>query len=363
MPAVVPRPCIGSGQPGRGGHGRRSTRPSRRCSADCNSFKGPARPNRMILMFDDLLSRHAPAASALAALGCEREPCYGQPTGGDVVREVLCLCWRSKRGWGQSNLHLQRRPDGRQKEHQQHEACNVRRPRRVRGRRQMSSPSAGSRSRSRYRGWSSPTCSPATTCWRSRRRARARRSRSACRWSRRLKDSDARPSALILAPTRELAIQIVEDLRPLAHARALSIAAVYGGAGIVKQARLAARAHILVATPGPPARPDRAPGRVAGARPHARPRRGRPDARHGLSPGRRQDREDDRRQAPDAAVLGDARGRGRADREGLHVEPAPPRARAFGGAQGRRRAPLRDGHATRARSRAWSPSWASPSAG
>jgi ATP-dependent RNA helicase RhlE len=33
-------------------------------------------------------------------------------------------------------------------------------------------------------------------------------------------------------------------------ARALSIAAVYGGAGIVKQARLAARAHILVATPG-----------------------------------------------------------------------------------------------------------------
>ncbi len=66
----------------------------------------------------------------------------------------------------------------------------------------------------------------------------------------RLKDSDARPSALVLAPTRELAIQIVEDLRPIAHARALSIAAVYGGAGIVKQARLASRAHILVATPG-----------------------------------------------------------------------------------------------------------------
>jgi superfamily II DNA/RNA helicase len=66
----------------------------------------------------------------------------------------------------------------------------------------------------------------------------------------RLKDSDARPSALVLAPTRELALQIVEELRPTAHARALGIAAVYGGAGIVKQARLAARAHILVATPG-----------------------------------------------------------------------------------------------------------------
>jgi ATP-dependent RNA helicase RhlE len=66
----------------------------------------------------------------------------------------------------------------------------------------------------------------------------------------RIKDSDARPSTLVLAPTRELASQIVDDLRPIAHARALSIAAVYGGAGIVKQARLAGRAHILVATPG-----------------------------------------------------------------------------------------------------------------
>jgi ATP-dependent RNA helicase RhlE len=66
----------------------------------------------------------------------------------------------------------------------------------------------------------------------------------------RLHGSDERPSALVLAPTRELAIQIVEDLRAIAHARALSIAAVYGGAGIVKQAQIAARAHILVATPG-----------------------------------------------------------------------------------------------------------------
>jgi superfamily II DNA/RNA helicase len=66
----------------------------------------------------------------------------------------------------------------------------------------------------------------------------------------RLKGTDARQSALVLAPTRELASQIVDDLRDIAHSRALSIAAVYGGAGIVKQARLAARAHILVATPG-----------------------------------------------------------------------------------------------------------------
>jgi superfamily II DNA/RNA helicase len=59
-----------------------------------------------------------------------------------------------------------------------------------------------------------------------------------------------RPAALVLAPTRELAGQIVDELRPLARARNLSVAAVYGGVGFDKQTRDARRAHILVATPG-----------------------------------------------------------------------------------------------------------------
>jgi superfamily II DNA/RNA helicase len=59
-----------------------------------------------------------------------------------------------------------------------------------------------------------------------------------------------RPAALVLAPTRELATQIVEEIRVIAHARALRITAVYGGAGLVKQAKDAARSHVLVATPG-----------------------------------------------------------------------------------------------------------------
>jgi superfamily II DNA/RNA helicase len=66
----------------------------------------------------------------------------------------------------------------------------------------------------------------------------------------RIAATDRRPAALILAPTRELASQIVEESRAVAHARALKIAAVYGGVGIAKQARAAANAHILVATPG-----------------------------------------------------------------------------------------------------------------
>jgi ATP-dependent RNA helicase RhlE len=61
---------------------------------------------------------------------------------------------------------------------------------------------------------------------------------------------DPRPSALVLVPTRELAGQIVEEVRPLAHARALSVVAVFGGAGIERQAKLVRRAHIVVATPG-----------------------------------------------------------------------------------------------------------------
>jgi len=59
-----------------------------------------------------------------------------------------------------------------------------------------------------------------------------------------------RPAALILAPTRELAVQIVEELSEVAHARALSVAPVYGGVGIERQARRASRSHIVVATPG-----------------------------------------------------------------------------------------------------------------
>jgi ATP-dependent RNA helicase RhlE len=66
----------------------------------------------------------------------------------------------------------------------------------------------------------------------------------------RIEATDARPAALILAPTRELATQIVEETRSVAHSRALSIAAVYGGVGLEKQAREARKAHIVVATPG-----------------------------------------------------------------------------------------------------------------
>ena len=76
----------------------------------------------------------------------------------------------------------------------------------------------------------------------------------------------------------------------IAAARALSVAPVYGGVGLEKQAKQAARAHILVATPG--RLEDLLERRAFSPRRAADPRhrRGRPDARHGLQARRRPDR-------------------------------------------------------------------------
>jgi len=66
----------------------------------------------------------------------------------------------------------------------------------------------------------------------------------------RLDPSGNRPSALVLVPTRELAIQVAEEFSTVATARGLKVAAVYGGQPIPSQAKKAKDAHILIATPG-----------------------------------------------------------------------------------------------------------------
>jgi superfamily II DNA/RNA helicase len=62
--------------------------------------------------------------------------------------------------------------------------------------------------------------------------------------------ASAHPAALVLVPTRELASQIVDELQPIARARKLRIAAVYGGTSVTGQVRRTLGADILVATPG-----------------------------------------------------------------------------------------------------------------
>jgi superfamily II DNA/RNA helicase len=59
------------------------------------------------------------------------------------------------------------------------------------------------------------------------------------------------PRALVLVPTRELAVQVAAELQVLAVARDRQVQAVYGGTDMDKQIRnLQKRADVVVATPG-----------------------------------------------------------------------------------------------------------------
>jgi ATP-dependent RNA helicase RhlE len=66
----------------------------------------------------------------------------------------------------------------------------------------------------------------------------------------RIARDDGCPSALVLVPTRELAVQVTAEIEPLARVKGLSVAAVYGGMPLHTQAKRAKRAQVLVATPG-----------------------------------------------------------------------------------------------------------------
>ncbi|GBE25694.1 ATP-dependent RNA helicase RhlE [bacterium BMS3Bbin02] len=59
------------------------------------------------------------------------------------------------------------------------------------------------------------------------------------------------PTALVLVPTRELANQVVETIKPLAKARGRWITAVYGGTSMEKQINeIAQGSDVVIATPG-----------------------------------------------------------------------------------------------------------------
>jgi ATP-dependent RNA helicase RhlE len=66
----------------------------------------------------------------------------------------------------------------------------------------------------------------------------------------RMSPGDGAPAALILVPTRELAGQVTEALRPIAKAKGLRVEAAYGGTPVHKGAKRIKGAQLLVATPG-----------------------------------------------------------------------------------------------------------------
>ena len=60
-----------------------------------------------------------------------------------------------------------------------------------------------------------------------------------------------RPRALVLVPTRELAVQVTEVLTPLGEAVGLGVVAVYGGADIERQVKKIRKGvDVVIATPG-----------------------------------------------------------------------------------------------------------------
>ena len=60
-----------------------------------------------------------------------------------------------------------------------------------------------------------------------------------------------RPSALVMCPTRELALQVADEIAGLGKHKDLSVVAIYGGASMGEQLdRLRAGAEIVVGTPG-----------------------------------------------------------------------------------------------------------------
>jgi ATP-dependent RNA helicase RhlE len=58
------------------------------------------------------------------------------------------------------------------------------------------------------------------------------------------------PAALVLVPTRELALQVAAEIALVAAPKRLRVATVYGGAPLGKQAKRAKTANVVVATPG-----------------------------------------------------------------------------------------------------------------
>ena len=154
--------------------------------------------------------------------------------------------------------------------------------------------------------------------------------------------------ALVLVPTRELALQVADVLAPLARIQGLSLTLVAGGMPYGPQLKAFERGvDIVVATPGRlidlmdqgAADLDPGRGRRAGrGRPHGRPglhARGDPDPRH--RPGR----------GPATAVLGHPRRGRQPPGQALPLRPGHPRGRLGPGQRRLDGAPRAPGPAVR----------------
>jgi superfamily II DNA/RNA helicase len=66
----------------------------------------------------------------------------------------------------------------------------------------------------------------------------------------RSRDSGSGPVALVLVPTRELALQVAEEIKSFASVKKVKVGVAYGGAPVGAQAKKLRGAQIVIATPG-----------------------------------------------------------------------------------------------------------------
>ena len=191
------------------------------------------------------------------SIGLAERTAYGRHPAACEVRALLSPAIRAVRVQLTASRIVRGRSQRRQGVIYVHEV--LRRSRRVAARRARARRRAASPPPSPSRRSSSRTCSTAATSSPSPPRARARRSPSPRRSSTCSTPTARKPAALVLAPTRELVSQIVEEARPLAAPARLNVAAVYGGVGFEKQiTQRPRRAHRRRH-----ARPPRGPARSA----------------------------------------------------------------------------------------------------
>ena len=129
----------------------------------------------------------------------------------------------------------------------------------------------------------------------------------------RLEAGHRSPQALVMTPTRELAVQVAEAFHAYGKFNHVTILPVYGGQPIERQLRALDRGvQVVVGTPGRLLDHIRRGTLKLDSCAHRGAGRGRRDARHGLYRRYRGDFAGNARHAPDRAVLGDHAGADRA---------------------------------------------------
>ena len=157
-----------------------------------------------------------------------------------------------------------------------------------------------------------------------------------------IEPSSSHVQALILTPTRELCVQVEDEIARIGRFRGVRTVAIYGGSSMDRQVEALKRgAQVVVGTPGRVLDLIRRRELLLDRVQHRHPRRGRPHARHGLHRRRRDDPQPLAAKPPDGAVQRDDAVRDPPHLRPVHEAEPGARHRAARPAHGRDGPPAR----------------------